>query len=759
MQYQSETFLQPVSGAEAELLNQASGTCFRAGDRMVRFEKVNEAGTVELRDLKTLKLLQVFDDQAGSKTEITPEWLRAAYAQGLLQPVHEPKNASERQKRNLLLDPELADQKDAKARWRYSLCWRIIESDVLKTDEAYSEWLAKHYGDCPLDQKFPCPSASSVRRWVRRLEGCKRVGALASSAGRPRGHSQLAPEIDALTTEAALRYYEPGAKIVAVQSWLHKKIDELNACRLNTSGKAATFAYPSKETLRKRVHQFRCHETVKAKSGTVAADIMFRGSGEPMRTTRPLELCFMDATTLEQTVVMGDDWALPSNKAKITLLMCSFTHAIVGGSVYVGPNRHETSVNAILDCMLPSFVPEAMLNDFPELANIFGRPAAILPDNEQALIGPSMIPALNEAGITVMLPPRNTPTAKAVLERAFRSIKEKLETVPGTILGPGRHQNSDDDGIASATLNLNQLRVLVSQIIAEHNVSSSKGLGGRSPLQVWMSSANRFATPMFEDINHIRRVLGRTTTALLTRDGIEHDGIRYRDSQKVTGLLESLGRLPRAKERKDGSRVIRVKIRRYDGNLDTIDVYDENTGQYVTLPSTQPEYTHNLTAWDHQYLQREAKNSGKAFKSQNDRLNARAHTLQMIDQLAPKLAFQRRRNMQAFYESSKLQNLTGRALIPFPSDAITSPQGTFESQRMDDGLPPEVIKGPMPGIQTKYRAPARSDDYGRVNSAVRADELDWGSVQIEDITGDPETGLMSVDDYIDEDDAFRDGDV
>lgn len=718
----------------------AAGMIFRCDDRTLRLERVDDSGIVELRDLQTQGLLGVRDPISGSITPPTIAWMREKYAAGQLCAVNtSSETASQRQARFDLLDPDLCHDRDPRSTFRFRLAWDVLAAEIPRTDRDYDAWLDDHFGSDQNRGAFERPSASSLRRWVRTFEKReKKIGALVSHAGRPRGRSQLEPAVDHLTTEAAVLYWAtPGMKQPQAEAWLDQKIDEFN---LNLpEGRTEQLKKPSKETLRKRIERLRCFETVAKKHGKTFAQREFGGSGEPLVVDHLLEVVLMDATTLDQVIRFSDDWSLPACRVRITANMCALSHAIVGWAPYAGPNRAETSAEAILSCMYPKEYDAKTLADFPGLPNIFGKPAAILPDNEIALVGPSSLPGINQCGITVLLPPIGMPTAKAALERFFRTLKQLLEMMPGTIIDPKRRRNTDYDPVEGAVLSLPQLRKLVSQAVATHNVSPSKALDNRSPLQVWERS--RRATPAFEDREHIRRLLGRTHIATLSRDGIELDGIRYRDAEKVRVLMDNMAHTAaRRRERKDGSFTIQVKIRRHDGNLDLVEVHDTLTNEYVELPSTQPEYTHQLTAWEHKIFGQMAKRRREAFDSQNARLKSRARSLEMIDEMAPELAFQKRREMAALYQSTQVEKIMGAPLVAFPSDGLLVPQRTGEKV-CEDGLPDDSDGAPSnpKKSRAKHRAPVRTHGYYKTTSEDLADDVDWNSVEV--ARADRETGV------------------
>ena len=727
------------------LLGLAANTLYRAEGRKVRLEVVHDNGVVELRDLNTLGLLQVRNPSSGELMAPTLDWMREAYAAGLLTPVvSQAESAATRQARFAVLDRDACADRDKKSLWRFQLAWRALRDEVVRTDAGVNSWLDNTFGSEPGDTDYKRPSGSSLRRWMRALDkGEGRPGALVTQAGRPRGRSQLSDAVNAFVDEAAMWFWtRRGATIVQAQARLNDRIDEANAL---LGPDTEPHAKPSKEALRKRINRYRCEASVAAKDGPAAAAKLYKSSGEPMVVDSILEVVLMDATKLEQIIAFDDDWLLPACKVGITALMCGCSHVILGWHVYAGPNRTETSAEALLSCLTPSPYSAEALEHMPDLANIFGWPAALLPDNEIALVGPSSLPGLNETGITLLEPPVECPTAKAALERCFRSIKEQLKLLPGTVLDPKRAKDLGYDALADKGLTLPQLRAVVASVIAEHNVSPSKGLDGQSPLQVWTRKIDTRVTPPFQDIGHISRALGRTFDVLLTRDGIELNGIRYRGPEVSTLLNHMSHEEERRRQRKDGSATVRVKARRRDGNIDTIDVLDRATNEYVTLYSTQPEYTAQLSAWEHEQFTKHAKKRRESFKTQEDKLKSKANTLRLIDKLAPGTAFQQNRDMAALYQAVQVDSRNPRVLPAAPADAIFAPRVVGDTLRVDDGLPSS-----MPSSKRRDRKaaqpPARPSNYGGVPLEVTVDGVDWDGVEVGDEGGDPETGVYRTDD-------------
>lgn len=645
------------------------GSEFWHGRMRLRLERVEADGGVDLRSARTGAVVNVRNPE-GSTSRTTVEWMRTEYAAGrLVSVVALPENATERQARFLSMDASIAAVRDRKATWRHSLAWRACTDETVCTDAACETWLAVNYGRRPGDLAYPKPSGSTLRRWMRTLRrGRMRIGALVSQAGRPRNHSQLPPEVDAAVNEAALHFYCAGAGCsqIAALSYLDELVERLNSERPHG---ARPFTTPSRQTLRLRIEKLECFETWEAKYGTESARRKYLGAGEPLLVDHVLEVCLMDATELEQIVVFDDERTIPCLKMKIVAIMDSLTHAIFGWAVYAGPNRAETSAQAVLHCLAPDKFPPRMLELHPQLRLAFGKPAALLPDNEKALIGPETLPGYNAAGITVIPAPVGMPTAKAALERFFRTLKGMLKTLPGTLVDPRRASELGFELVESmAEMTMHQLRQHVAQAAAVHNTSASKGLpGGMSPIEMLTLRSETRATDPFEDPSHVRANLCSHFKVYLTRNGVEKDGIRYRDASTIDRLYDdNAGRMGGARD----ANGFHVQARRSDGDMDRIEILDEHAQEWVAMPSTQPGYTAGLSFWEHGQYAEAAKRRREAFGSESARIRSMRETRRLHDEMLPKARFRKRAKMAALLASPHLRELAGKPLFASEDFAV-----------------------------------------------------------------------------------------
>ena len=248
-------------------------------------------------------------------------------------------------------------------------------------------------------------------------------------------------------------------------------------------------------------------------------------------------------------------------------------------------------------------------------------------------------------------------------------------------------------------------------------------------------------------------MLGRTEEGLLTADGYERLGIRYRSSAVDELLSNMSGTAAVRSQRKDGSWTVRIKARISPGNLSSVQIYDTLIEDWVDLPSTQPQYTHLLSEWEHREFSRHAKKRNEAFNSQDQRMASRARTIRAIDKLAPKMKFQQRRDMAALSQSLQVKLLSNGqpALPPVTScDAIISSQTSFDTSRLNEGYP---IKLPAKGDRghKPQEAPPRADDYGAPEP-----DIDWNAPDLFDADDlEPDQELQADEDDSDDEEESK----
>lgn len=668
-----------------------SGDLWMAGGKILKIEIKEDGNTLIISSTTDDGAdYRVRDEITGELTEPTIEWLRTQYKEGRAEPIGQPKDVEQYLVRNEVCD--LADRPQLLALYR--LACRAIDAGIKRTDTACAAWLAENYGTMASDNDTPLPSGCTLRRQMSLiLKNGRNPSSLVRPRGRKWGQSPLCPQVDAFLTESALYYWAgPGVLQRDARTYLEMKIAKFNADHPERD----PLKLPSAEALRERIRRFASAETARTKFGAEEAASRYRGSGPTIDVQNLLQLVLMDATNLEQIMALSEEHALPATRVRLAAMLDLKSHVLVGWHIYVGPNRTEASVEAIISTMCPPDVSPEMLAVHKDLAWLFGKPGAILCDNEKALIGHQTIASLNDLGIDVKPTKVAYPQGKAILERLFRTLKQRLARLPGTVVDPKRAKMMDYDFKGIRCLTIHQLREIFAQVVAEYHTTPSSALGGETPLQCWQRLAALHPPKVFGELSHVRRCLARRGNGLLTRDGIEVNGVRYRDrypnaiknvlQSSVSRLLSSYAQTDSARfNRKDNSVTAKVEYRIPPGNIDTLQIQDPINKEWVTLYSTQPDYTFKLSEWEHKEFQKQAKLRNERFVTQAQRLASKEATLRLIEKMLPDVAFQQRRTLAALYVNETVKERAGSSLtLGIPAD-LQLPADSSEQTIIDSG--------------------------------------------------------------------------
>lgn len=330
------------------------------------------------------------------------------------------------------------------------------------------------------------------------------------------------------------------------------------------------------------------------------------------------------------------------------------------------------------------FVSVAASDDDPAS----GPCSGYVPDNAKNLFGPAIAPDLNKTGFDILLPPISMPTGKARIERWFGTLKSTLRQTPMSVIEMVRSKEMEYN-VGKYAITMTQLRDLVQQCVDHHNNAPTGAKGGLSPNEQLRRHAQNNAPPKFIDIERVERSICQTDEAILDRNGVIYDGLRYRDKAKVKRLIRNMKALPggRVKKRKDGTVAIVVKVRRNPGNLWFFQVLDEKDKEWIRLGSTEPEYTYMLSAGEHDLFQRRRKQRNETGRGKEGRLASVAKTRAEFDEMAPDLAFQQRRKFAALFNTDDVQANMKKS---YGSRTTAEPHMAIafdERPREDSGMP------------------------------------------------------------------------
>lgn len=226
---------------------------------------------------------------------------------------------------------------------------------------------------------------------------------------------------------------------------------------------------------------------------------------------------------------------------------------------------------------------------------------------------------------------------------------------------------------------------------------------------------------------------------ILTTDGLIYDNTHYRFSPLETSqtLSANSHKIPH-KFRLEGTAKAFVSIRCWEGNIDRIEVIDDDTGEGFSMWSTNPQYTGGLSRWEHhqyQEMMRKRLGPGQVNLSQNDVereiMATKAEFLGNFDDLRPKTGLRKSETATALVEceehrqallaeaegKSDVQRQRSGETNPFiplrTRESVRVPAG---SKREDEPRPPKQSRG-RKNKDPSPEAPPRSEDFGVCSTA------------------------------------------
>lgn len=674
----------------------------------------------------------------------TVPWVLAEHAEGRLWDVGGSTDAGSRSAKFLGFDRAACMARDPKSAYRHDWALAAIKAEMPRSAEVLKDWIAtapipRHPDDTDYVRqlKDKRPGARAVIEWMNKLRGADmRMGALVNASGRQVGETQLSNVLDRLVHRVAMTFIADGrlatiddAAALCVRWW-----KELKAANVPDIG----LEPPSGETIRLRVRLLDGRTSEEIRDGKHGAKKRFRSSGEPVEVERPFERVFMDGTEFEHACLYSEDWPIPAAKMKGVYAMCAYTQYVSRGAVFTGPYRAEMGIKAALNIMVPPLMTAEEVAADPHEAVIAGLPSDLMYDNDKANLPPNLVPAAVTATSSVELAPAYLHDAKAKLENYFKFVKRKIRKVKGQVRGPSRMSDPRYDPIKSAEVNLAQYAQMVEDARREWNDKPRKAFGNKSPRQLMIEFLNAGGNRLV-DYGEIRRHFAGTPSELqiLTNDGLVYDNVRYRWNRDGTDeILDNNHRRTPFSKRLVGTAKVFVPIRVYDGDIDMIEVLDEETGKYHRMWSTNPRYTGGLSRWEHQqYCEMIRAGKGGAI-SERDRLAFKANKIVAFDQDLPKASFSARENMVALMQKEDIRRKSGaRGSDPLfgqlPEIGLVTELGGQD--RADRPEPPPQPQERKPKSEPK--APKRTSDYGYASVTRDGDEASQvgGQVQEEEV--------------------------
>lgn len=679
----------------------------------LRFERELSDGILHFVVERTLAYFQV-EAEDGSLTAPTWNWLLGALASGELR--RTGANATRNRVREIAeareYDAQTIREMDPKAALRkFVLRGLDKRGDFPRSDRQIRHALRELWLDQPEEaEAFPeRPPPRTVRRWLteRGEPGERTLRQMVSMSGRVPRRRRLAVIVIAMMMRAATWY------------WAFRGASKRDAyarfIRMFCIVRASQWAMlsprlkpPSRTTFEKQIDRLECYETYELKHGEKRAKQRFKAAGIGLRAERFLRLGCMDHTILDAVLVIDSEWLLPLGRPTLTIVIDVATRCIVGFLISFEP----PSVYSVAECIRRANRPKPGCSrlhaKYPDLDYIFGRFDELVVDNGKEFVGTSLEDAMADIGTSIRYAPVASPTYKAVAERFFRTLNQRLtHKLPGASLPPALMREMGYDPTKDAVLSLEQLEHLIWEAVSHYHIDYHSGINA-VPAQLWARDLNAHGVDFFNDERALDKMLGKVKPrARVTTSGVDLFGLQFHDQAKVEGLIEDLIALQPKRGQSNGSASVLAKVKYNPVNISEIHVWNAKRNKYVTLPCLDTTYASGISLWHHQKTQEWAKNKGLEFSTEEDRLKARSALIGSILKAAPGLRGKVARDMRRLLENPKL-GASGGAIAgyaPARHDGLAPmiPHETLAAERTDGG---QVGARPAPKARRSHFNPS-----------------------------------------------------
>lgn len=434
---------------------------------------------------------------------------------------------------------------------------------------------------------------STVYRWISDYEKSNRdVRALLPSYHKSGGKNKarLQETIIQYMNEVIESYYKSTQRITINEAYylVINKITDHNKYAHKP------IKIPSLSTFRRYIIKIPEFELVEARFSKRRAKNEFEKIGSGVQVRYPLERVEIDTTPIDilLKVEENNSYERPYMVAAID----KYTRNIVGFSIGLG----SVGWPEVMQCIRHIMMDKSYIKTkYPEIENewsAFGVPKKIVIDNGREYKNKAMEDAAFQLGFILEYCPPRTPEWKGSIERFFGTINSNLiHNMPGTTRSNPQCLSEDENPMKAACINFKTFLELIHKWSVDvYSQSLNKGAGG-IPSKIWERAINEHPVAWPNATSEFAILLGRVAKRQITKNGIQLNNIKY-NSMELNRLLLQFN-----SENKAINKKFKVKYDPYD--ISNIYVYDDiKSCEWIKVPSTYPEYTKDLTEWEHKEI-------------------------------------------------------------------------------------------------------------------------------------------------------------
>jgi len=354
---------------------------------------------------------------------------------------------------------------------------------------------------------------------------------------------------------------------------------------------------PGYRTFTDYIKQTPTQDIILGRDGKKALKAAKRNKTSMLITDHILERVEVDAVHFSMGAI--DEEGNYLGKVVVYFVIDCYSRSILGFQLQIGTGETASSVidsyrNAILQ-KDPSIKCPHVKNDWP----MCGISEIVVSDGGPGYTSDAAVQFLNNLDITWQVAQTGCGWRKPYIERFFSTIrKQLLQRMSGYCKRVKDPRELDLSLQKQACYTPAQIESLLTEwIVDEYHQAGHKGLGGKTPQEVWESqSAMYVILPANEDELRLqqgefvyRKISGNSSEA-----GIVNNKIRYND---VGGRLQEIGNMKKAK---GGPAMIQIQFNLND--ISRVTALDEETGEILELTAVDPGITEGMTLVEYNTL-------------------------------------------------------------------------------------------------------------------------------------------------------------
>jgi putative transposase len=394
------------------------------------------------------------------------------------------------------------------------------------------------------------------------------------------------------------------------------------------------------ETLRKRITASICRENWQKKYSRFEADQKFRGTSPHLEATAPGEMVIIDHTCLDAFTLLDRESGLPLGRPYLSVAIDVATRCILGFLVTAEPPSLYTVTVLLLRINRSKDYIADLYPDIDRPWDSWIHPSALLLDNAWELTSPSTQDMLSDLGTEVIWAPIATPQYKAIGERMFHTLNTMLIH---RLKGGVAHNITDRrrmrlDPSKDAHLTVEDLDYLITKTIVTYENERHEGIGA-VPARGWKEKILEHGRRFIDDINALKSAIGQVDEVTITRAGARYKNMVFHDQARTTQILDDLTRLAAKRSQSDktyASSRVKAKIKYNPADCSEIQVWNEATKRYVSLPNRDRKFSANLSFWAAKQIFEYGKKQDLEFTSDEQRWLARNELRKAYESLMPK---------------------------------------------------------------------------------------------------------------------------